>query len=73
VTSSWFFLSTLNYDAQSTTHQIFNVILKIDKYYFTLQVYLIGLSNVRKKGNVHSEVQSDYAGYNVDNLLSRRN
>jgi len=22
VTSSWFFLSTLNYDARSTTHQI---------------------------------------------------
>jgi len=24
VTSSWFFLSTLNYDARSTTHQIYN-------------------------------------------------
>jgi len=23
VTSSWFFLSTLNYDARSTTHQIY--------------------------------------------------
>jgi len=23
VTSNWFFLSTLNYDARSTTHQIF--------------------------------------------------
>ena len=27
VTSSWFFLSTLNYDARSATHQIFNVLL----------------------------------------------
>ena len=25
MTSSWFFLSTLNYDARSTTHQIYNV------------------------------------------------
>jgi len=25
VTSSWFFVSTLNYDARSTAHQIFNV------------------------------------------------
>jgi len=25
VTSSWFFLSTLNYDARSTTHQIYLV------------------------------------------------
>jgi hypothetical protein len=24
VTSSWFFLSTLNYDARSTTHQIYH-------------------------------------------------
>ena len=24
VTSSWFFLSTLNYDARSTTHQIYS-------------------------------------------------
>ena len=24
MTSSWFFLSTLNYDARSTTHQIYN-------------------------------------------------
>jgi len=26
VTSSWFFLSTLNYDARSTTHQIQRVV-----------------------------------------------
>jgi hypothetical protein len=26
VTSSWFFLSTLNYDARSTTHQSFNAL-----------------------------------------------
>ena len=25
MTSSWFFLSTLNYDARSTTHQIYSV------------------------------------------------
>jgi len=25
VTSSWFFLSTLNYDARSTTHQIYSI------------------------------------------------
>jgi len=28
VTSSWFFLSTLNYDARSTTHQIYLVCVK---------------------------------------------
>jgi len=28
VTSSWFFLSTLNYDARSTTHQIKDVLYK---------------------------------------------
>ena len=27
VKSSWFFLSTLNYDARSTTHQIYNTVL----------------------------------------------
>ena len=27
MTSSWFFLSTLNYDARSTTHQIYNTYL----------------------------------------------
>jgi len=26
VTSSWFFLSTLNYDARSTTHQIYGLV-----------------------------------------------
>ena len=31
VTSSWFFLSTLNYDARSTTHQNNNVFLCIGK------------------------------------------
>jgi len=36
VTSSWFFLSTLNYDSRSTTHQI-QVLLKCDRNngYFT--------------------------------------
>ena len=29
VTSSWFFLSTLNYDARSTTHQIVYCVLKV--------------------------------------------
>jgi hypothetical protein len=29
VTSSWFFLSTLNYDARSTTHQIIIIIIII--------------------------------------------
>jgi len=28
VTSSWFFLSTLNYDARSTTHQIYKSHIK---------------------------------------------
>jgi len=46
----------------------FNVILKIDKYYFTVQVYLIGLSNLGTKGHVSSEVQTEDLGYNVDNL-----
>jgi len=27
VTSSWFFLSTLNYDARSTTHQIQSILV----------------------------------------------
>ena len=27
MTSSWFFLSTLNYDARSTTHQIYKTII----------------------------------------------
>jgi len=27
VTSNWFFLSTLNYDARSTTHQIYTIII----------------------------------------------
>jgi len=29
VTSSWFFLSTLNYEAQSTTHQIYLIVLHV--------------------------------------------
>ena len=28
MTSSWFFLSTLNYDARSTTHQIVDYIIR---------------------------------------------
>ena len=28
MTSSWFFLSTLNYDARSTTHQIYDIRIK---------------------------------------------
>ena len=31
VTSSWFFLSTLNYDARSTTHQIWDCLKIIDE------------------------------------------
>ena len=37
MTSSWFFLSTLNYDARSTTHQIFQSDKRCE-------------SNIRKKG-----------------------
>ena len=29
MTSTWFFLSTLNYDARSTTHQIYNLIVSL--------------------------------------------
>jgi len=36
VTSSWFFLSTLNYDARSTTHQIRNNKLGIVNLFFFL-------------------------------------
>jgi len=32
VTSSWFFLSTLNYDARSTTHQIYRIRLKLVQF-----------------------------------------
>ena len=46
MTSSWFFLSTLNYDARSTTHQIFldTVVLLTDTYtycLYTQRVWLI--------------------------------
>ena len=29
MTSSWFFLSTLNYDARSTTHQILKLLYEV--------------------------------------------
>ena len=34
MTSSWFFLSTLNYDARSTTHQIHNIFAEGHPYHF---------------------------------------
>ena len=44
VTSSWFFLSTLNYNARSTTHQI-NVPCVNRKFpiYFSLKIFLLVL------------------------------
>jgi len=36
VTSSWFFLSTLNFDARSTTHQIKEVV-----YDYILSTYFV--------------------------------
>jgi len=36
VTSSWFFLSTLNYDARSTTHQICQEVLLYLHYFLNL-------------------------------------
>jgi len=41
---------------------IFKVFLQIDTYYFTVQVYVIGISNVETKGHVLSEVQTEYLG-----------
>jgi len=35
VTSSWFFLSTLNYDARSTTHQINIFLTNISNFIIT--------------------------------------
>ena len=37
MTSSWFFLSTLNYDARSTTHQIYKPVIS----YFPTSEFLI--------------------------------
>jgi hypothetical protein len=37
VTSSWFFLSTLNYDARSTTHQ--NILLLFDGFFFSFCLF----------------------------------
>jgi len=40
VTSSWFFLSTLNYDARSTTHQICSeIVLTSDATSCTVVIY----------------------------------
>jgi len=36
VTSSWFFLSTLNYDARSTTYQIY-----IEVFYIKLILFVV--------------------------------
>jgi hypothetical protein len=39
VTSSWFLLSTLNYDARSTTHQIHNNYFDHDELLLGLYVF----------------------------------
>ena len=51
MTSSWFFLSTLNYDALSTTHQIFNskIVEKCEKQTLELQVLSIPKISMRNK------------------------
>ena len=48
MTSSWFFLSTLNYDARSTTHQIYDKILtflyELYSVYTLHKFYILQLS-----------------------------
>jgi len=46
VTSSWFFLSTLNYDARSTTHQIYSILILCTCY------------KTQKLKNVHIKVST---------------
>ena len=58
VTSSWFFLSTLNYDARSTTHQIryfvavskehqdneAGIVQNVENFFITLATMFLGMS-----------------------------
>ena len=42
MTSSWFFLSTLNYDARSTTHQICYLSLQHEEEWYSMIVFWSG-------------------------------
>ena len=71
MTSSWFFLSTLNYDARSTTHQINNSVIMtqwIFRQHFnvnpndravSLITQLLGMTDV---GETASAVKTKYPG-----------
>ena len=50
MTSSWFFLSTLNYDARSTTHQILKLQSLMSK---SLQGHKSCVSRIMRRRNQH--------------------
>jgi len=67
VTSSWFFLSTLNYDARSTTHQIC-ILLHLVRFLLTLNYdawnHELKKNHVKCQGNyVARHVTSSYASF----------
>ena len=51
MTSSWSFLSTLNYDARSTTHQICNILVVLSEWNTTETTLLLSV-NLKDETNM---------------------
>jgi len=69
VTSSWFFLSTLNYDARSTIHQIQSNSLFVFPLYSALEGHLKFYPTYRGTHNYEKSIQNTATYFRVRKLL----